>query len=676
MEFSLFKRAVQQQINSMIGKEWYFTNVDRDELWEMYLNSFPEGTNQIFRERREYDCSCCRSFVKNFGNVVTVNNGKLVSIWDIGEELTGENIAFKTVAECMRAFVKSHPIENIFRTHDKHIGVDKNVEVTENMETLTWEHFYTVIPQQYRLPKDQTIGNFHGDKRANMDVLKRGLTELSTEAMDIVLELIAQNSIYRGAEFKNSVSNFRTLKQEYVATDMSLDIFFWEKAGLLGQASRFKNSLIGTLLEDISIGVELEKAVKSFELKVAPQNYKRTSALITGSMIKKAEEKVAELGISESLQRRYAVTEDITVNNVLFADRDARKAMSGSLFDTLKDDIADKAPNLDKIQEISAEKFISEVIPTAKSVELMMENSHQSNLMSLIAPENADAKNILKWGNNFSWSYNGEVTDSMKELVRQHGGKTDGVLRFSIKWNDSQPSQDDLDAHCGEPSGTYIDFGAKGHRFPSSGMLDVDIMNPGNEPAVENIIYTDASEMPEGVYEFMIHQYHNRGGKGWEAEIEFDGKIFSFGSKKGIPHDKKITVGRVHYSKADGFSLEGDHKYNTTTKEIWGVNTNKWNKVSMIMNSPNHWDGEETGNKHLFFILEGCKNPDKSRGLYNEFLMNDLIEHRKVFEVLGSKIKAPESDRQLSGLGFSCTQKNSVLCKVTGNTNRVLKITF
>ena len=34
--------------------------VDKDETWNLYLDSFPEGTNNIYRERREHDCSCRR----------------------------------------------------------------------------------------------------------------------------------------------------------------------------------------------------------------------------------------------------------------------------------------------------------------------------------------------------------------------------------------------------------------------------------------------------------------------------------------------------------------------------------------------------------------------------------------------------------------------------------------
>ena len=96
----------------------------------------------------------------------------------------------------------------------------------------------------------------------------------------------------------------------------------------------------------------------------------------------------------------------------------------------------------------------------------------------------------------------------------------------------------------------------------------------------------------------------------------------------------------------------------------------------MIMNSPNHWDGQTTGNKHYFFMLEGCKQEGGARGFYNEFLTDDLRDHRKVFEVLGSKMKTPESDDQLSGVGFSSTQRNHVFCRVAGSFTRTIKITF
>lgn len=60
------------------------------------------------------------------------------------------------------------------------------------------------------------------------------------------------------------------------------------------------------------------------------------------------------------------------------------------------------------------------------------------------------------------------------------------------------------------------------------------------------------------------------------------------------------------------------------------------------------------------FMLDGCKNPEEVRGFYNEFLNPKLEKHRKVFEVLGSKLKCKPTDNQLSGVGFTTGRKDSV----------------
>ena len=91
------------------------------------------------------------------------------------------------------------------------------------------------------------------------------------------------------------------------------------------------------------------------------------------------------------------------------------------------------------------------------------------------------------------------------------------------------------------------------------------------------------------------------------------------------------------------------------------------------MLSPNYWDGQTIGNKHYFFMLDGCSNPDAVRGFYNEFLSEELRPHRKVFEALSSSMKCTPAKEQLSGLGFSSTIRNELFVKVD---NRPYKILF
>lgn len=672
MSFLNFKAAVNEQLNKISaynGAELFTVELeDKNTLWDLYLASFPEGTNPIFRERTEHDCNCCKQFIRNIGNVVAVVNGKIQTIWDVTGLEDGKG--YREVADALAKKVKSLPISGVYRNDSKKVGTNYSLEINDT-GTIEWDHFYFELSSQYVLPKDQ-LATYHGNVRTNKQVLQRSLEEISKESIDVVIELIEQNSLYRGEEHLALVKKLSQVKTKY--DDNPSDLYLWYTSLNLGEVSKFRNTVIGTLLVDLSEGTPLEIAVKKFEDKVAPHNYKRPTALITKGMIQKAEKKVEELGLSASLSRRYAVTEDVTINNVLFADRSAKKVMG--VFDELQESVADKAPNLDKVKEVAVKDFLDNILPKAETLEVFVKNEYQNNLTSLIAPVDKDSKGMFKWGNNFSWNYNGEVADSMKDRVKKHGGNVDGALRFSIQWNEDGKNENDLDAHCLEPMGTRITFQVKGRRLPSSGMLDVDIVNPNGKTAVENIIYTDKSKMPVGEYQFIVHNYSGREGVGFQAEVEFDGKIYSYNCPKKMRENEQIVVADVLLQEDGTFKIRHRLESSCTPKEVWGITTEKWHKVNMVMNSPNHWDGEETGNRHLFFVVDKCANPDKARGFYNEFLTNELTPHRKVFEVLASKMKTPESENQLSGLGFSSTQENSVLVKVGGNFNRVIKVVF
>lgn len=673
--FVKFREAVNRQLDIMIatGAELFEVDLEKNDLWELYLASFPQGTNPIYRERTEHDCQCCKQFIRDLGKIVAVKNG-VMSIWDIS---LNDN-TYQPVADALSELVKSAPIKNVYRHYQQNVGTAKNYETDDKGKVTIWEHFHYKLPTKLVLPK-KDIATYLGKTRTNYEVLQRSVDEITADAIDVVLELIDQNSLYRGSEHRATVAKLQKVKKAYdkITEPQAKTLFLVNKAAELKEAGRFKNTVIGTLLTDISSGVELTKAVKSFEDKVAPANYKRPTALVTQSMITQAQNKVEELGLSDALHRRFATTQDLTVNNVLFADRSTKSVMEGTVFDGLSPTKANK-PKFNNLTEVSIEDFIAKILPKAETIELMMENSHTGNLVSLIAPVDPDAPNLFKWDNNFSWSYNGEVADSMKERVKAAGGDVTGVLRYSIQWNEENKDPErDFDAHCIEPNKNLIYYGNKRKKHLSSGMLDVDIISPGSKPAVENITWSNKDKMQEGVYTFIVHNFSSAAStEGFTAEIEYDGVIHSFNYNSPLKGNQKVQVAKVKFSKTNGIELVESLSSQASTKNVWGLDTQQFHKVAMVMASPNHWDEQEVGNKHWFFILEDCLNPDSARGFYNEFLRGDLTEHRKVFELLSAKLKASESDNQLSGLGFSSTQRNSVVCKISGAFNRTVKINF
>ena len=82
------------------------------------------------------------------------------------------------------------------------------------------------------------------------------------------------------------------------------------------------------------------------------------------------------------------------------------------------------------------------------------------------------------------------------------------------------------------------------------------------------------------------------------------------------------------------------------------IKTNEFVPVSVICYSPNYWENvkNKVGHRHIFFMLKECINNENPSGLFNEFLVQDLYEHRKVMEALGSKMRVEDSNDQLSGL--------------------------
>ena len=679
MDFITIKKAIEKHVSKMMEDNsiLYVANVEEDVLYNLYLDTIPAQHNKIYRIRREYDCSCCRHYIKRLGAVVAINGTEVESIWDVETEDENWNMVCTALSE----YVKSCGIKSVFLTSPKEttFGCDHNISM---LDRIRYEHFCTNVSNRF---VNHSVGTAMSEYQSTHDVCKRGLDELTTDAVLTVLELINQDSLYRGTEHKKEVNDFYNLKKKYeTIPDVSKDVFVW---GLLSTSHvgvlRIRNTSIGTLMIDISNGVELDEAVRKYEAMVAPSNYKRSKPVFTQRMLDDAKAKLTELGYIDSLKRRYATADDISVDNILFVNRDTAKQVDADLFAELSKETKSSPKKFSKVEEISAEDFVANVLPTAKEVYAYVENRHSKNFVSLIAPEIANSKSMFKWDNNFSWAYTGNATDSeLKKNVEKAGGSIDGVMRFSIQWNDTgEYNGNDEDAHCILPNKEEIAYYNK-HNYTTGGELDVDIMSPvRNEPAVENITFSSRDKLLVGEYLFFVNTYCSRGGRGgFRAEIEVDGELYQYDYSTDTRDNKNVNVAIVKYNKDGTFTVNSllDSTYSTKSKKVWNVTTNDFVPVSVVCYSPNYWDKQTgNGNLHYFFMLKNCINEENPNGFYNEFLCADLYPaHRKVMEAVGSKCHVSETENQLSGLGFSSTQRNDLIVKVVGASERVLRVKF
>lgn len=211
------------------------------------------------------------------------------------------------------------------------------------------------------------------------------------------------------------------------------------------------------------------------------------------------------------------------------------------------------------------------------------------------------------------------------------------------------------------------------------GSLDVD-MNAGwgrtREP-VENIVWRNSP--PDGVYHVEVNNFSQREtiDGGFVVELECNGKLSHYSYNKAVRHGEDVEVICLHVKNGvvEHVSVGNGISLSNISQEKWGLKTEQFVKVSAVALSPNYWGDNAVGNKHTFFVLDGCACDEPMRGIYNEFLHSRLAPHRKVFEVIGEKTKCQPVDDQIAGVGFSSTKSAAFVMRVQqGKKHRLFNV--
>lgn len=680
------------------------SSISGQNVWELYLNNFKPENNGIFRdpESSEHNCNLCNNFIRRYGNIVAIDsNNEIITIWDnitTVEYLDSAIAISKALKEAKIADIfletytelNSLPYEQcnkqlaVFK-----LGIEKNVKrytkeeaekfgVVKPNEVRTFNHLHLNLPKEFVDMGSRSIDAIMADYRSSKEVFQRGMETISEDTLKLVRDLINQDSILDGASHLFKIEAMIPLKIQFDGLPKSQqDNWCWVNSYKLNIA-KFRNEAIGTLCVDLSEGMELNAACQSWNKKVDPANYMKAKAPITEFQIKEAKKFVEDNGYSESFTRRFATIEDIKTSEILHANAGDGSIKEVSIFDSVKStSTRHKKAEFDKVEEVTIDKFMEAILSTCTSVEAYLENKHDNYMATLTTANVKESKPIFKWDNNYSWTFNGNIAgkSQIKEAVASKGGKIDGILRFSMMWADGNGDNSDLDAHCIEPNHNLIYF--SNPQSMTKGHLDIDIRHPEGRLAVENIAYPYSNQMFDGDYEFYVHQFAARNSLGFKAEIEVNGEIYSYEFNKPVGNKERIHIATVNLNKGV-FTIKHRLPETNSSKEIYGLETQKFHKVNLVCLSPNHWGSNNIGNKHYFFMLEGCATQSSIRSFHAENLIPELAAHRKVLEVLGNTtmIAPTKEGKQLSGLGFNATVRDELIVKVQGTHKRVLKIKF
>ena len=702
MTFKQFNDKIKQQFDIMQQYKLYRLKTTGQEIWDNYLNGFKPNENPVFRDPNssEANANNDKNFIRRYGNIVAINEDcNIISMFDINVEGTKYENTIKSLRELIlkseikevffETFDELHslPYEKTTKTQEKfQLGHEKTLKkytqeeadkfgVVNTKDIYQFDHFYVKLNNSFVDMSGKSVESIMGNYRDTKNVFQRAMQEIPLDTLNLVKDLINQGSLLDGQTHLYKVEQFILLKKKYVNLSQNKkDIWCWLESYQLPSA-KFKNELIGTFCSELAEGKELNDACQSWNKRVDPANYMKATAPISKKQIEEAQKFVEKNGYEESFNRRFATIDDIKVSEVLHSNLGNNKVKTISIFDNVKSTFTQhKRSEFDKVEEVSIDKFMKDILPTCISVEAFLTSSQQGNLVSLTTANDFDSKQIFKWNNNYSWTFNGNLAgkSQIKEEVKSKGGKVDGVLRFSMMWADGNGDNSDLDLHCIEPDGTLISYNSK-LSYKTKGSLDIDITQPNGKLSVENITYPSLDKMIDGTYNLIVNQYSAKSSKGFKAEVEFNGNIFCYEYNK--PVSGKVVVAKVTL-KNKVFSIVHKLPETNGSKELYNLEINNFHKVNLVCLTPNHWGENNIGNKHYLFMLDNCKSPTSIRSFHNENLNSNLLLHKKVIEVLGNTNMIESTEKQLSGLGFNSTTKEELIVRLQGTHKRLLKIKF
>lgn len=376
-----------------------------DGLSTVYLENIAEAF------RQQFNCMACRDFIRRFGGAVFLQpDGTTVSaLWD---PATAPELYRESVAK-MKAFVEAKAVGGLLYTNAKDWG---------HAEKGGFNHFHVSVS----LARPAGTNDWDSDHavqaraRQNYKDLLAFLSDTDTEILRKVFHLFKTEQIQGKAKFEgwvgfllNAAETWTKMVSEDGGSQKRVRQWLWYAVARAATGwCQSRKSSIGSLVENLSIGVPQADAIRAFHAITKSTVYQRPTAAPTEGNVEVAEKLIERLGLASALKRRYARVDEVLPYAIWRPTPLGKSApVEGGVFGHIATKGSQAAVSRQTASSTAVvmtwEKFARTVLPEALRIRAVLPPG-LSPLGGLLTAQDPDAGCLIRWDrpesrNPFSW---------------------------------------------------------------------------------------------------------------------------------------------------------------------------------------------------------------------------------------------------------------------------------
>lgn len=361
------------------------------DLMAVYLRSLPREA------RRYHTCNTCAAFINRYGRLLCIGaDGTLQSaIWHPEDAPAFYHRACANLAIA----AKDAGIDAPFISTDETWGT---------RETGPWTHFGLTPLSTYIAKYDPTATceQRMAVRREDFRTLTHALSTYRIATLETARDLANSGRLMRAERVRNHLGWLLSLAiDSHRGRNVNM---VWDRMSRAPAAyCHVRSTVVGSLLDDIQDGRNLEATIRSFNEKMDPLAYQRPTAAPTEQAIDRAEKLVEQMGIASALMRRIAKPSEIPLHARIWSASNADLRQPSGTFAALRSELrnTDRKSTIDD-GSMTWAKFERTVLPQAEAIDVLVPRT--GNYTVVCTAVDPQAKPIMKWDgeddrNPFNW---------------------------------------------------------------------------------------------------------------------------------------------------------------------------------------------------------------------------------------------------------------------------------